>query len=66
MVSARKKHKAYKSKGIIPLLLTDGDINEIREKVQEVTTETWNKVDGHYRMLLTDIQLGIAKLTVLA
>jgi len=35
-----KKQKADKLKGAIPLVLTNGDIDEIGDKVQEVTTQT--------------------------
>lgn len=36
---SRKKHKAYKSKDKMPLVLTDGDLDEIEEKLQEVIIE---------------------------
>ena len=50
-----KKEKARKSKGVILLVFIEGDINEIGEKVQEVTTKSQNKVDDHYKMILIDV-----------
>lgn len=48
------------------LVLTKGEIDEIGEKVQEVIAETWNKVNGRYKMTLTYVQHGIVELKVLA
>lgn len=65
-MSTRQKHKANKSKGAITLSLTDGDINEIGDKVQEVTLETWDKIYNNYIMLLAYVQQGIAELRALS
>lgn len=61
----RKKQKADKSRGSIPLVLTDGDIHEISEKVQEVTTKNWDRIDDFYKEILTLVQQGIAELKAL-
>ena len=41
-MSPRKKQKVDRSKGAIPLVLTDGDVDEIGEKVKQVTTDKWS------------------------
>lgn len=51
-VSARKKQKVDNYKGAIPLILIEGDIDEIGDKVKEVTIETWERINNHYRVLL--------------
>jgi len=55
MSCLRKKQKVDKSRGVTPVLLTNGEIDEIGEKVEEVTTETWDIIDDHYRMILVEI-----------
>ena len=65
MKSARKKRKVDKSKGAIPLVLTNGDINKIGDKFHKVKIETWDKIDNLYRALLVDVQQGILELKAL-
>lgn len=50
--STIKNQKVEKYKGTIPLALTDGDIDEIGDKVQEIIVETWGRIDNHYKVLL--------------
>lgn len=57
----RTKKKVDKSKGVVLLIVTDGDIDEIAEKVQEVNAETWNKIDDCCKAM-EEVQQGFAEL----
>lgn len=37
----KKKQKVDKSKGVIPLVLTNGETDKIGENFQEVAEESW-------------------------
>jgi len=39
-IKSRKKHKADKLKQITPMVLTEGDLDQIIDKVLEITAES--------------------------
>jgi len=49
----------------MPLTLTDGDLDEMCEKIQEVTIESWNKIEDCYSALLIGVEQSITKLKIL-
>lgn len=60
----KKKQKADKAKDI--MVLTEGDLGQIGDSIQEETTESWNKVEDCYDALMTSVIKRIAKLKILA
>jgi len=61
----RKKQKENKFKGTMPLVLTEGDLDETEEKLQQVTVDSWNKTEDLYDTLLIGVEQSIAKLKIL-
>jgi len=62
---SRKKQKVDKSKGTLPMVLTDGELNEIGDKVKEATMESWRKIEDHYSALLRSVEKSIIELKIL-
>lgn len=48
------------------MFLTDGDLDQIGERIQEAMTESWNKLEYLYATLLTGVKERIAELKILA
>lgn len=38
------------------MVLTEGDLEQIRDKVLEITMESWNRVEDYYGELITGVQ----------
>lgn len=47
------------------MVLTEGDLDQIRDKVQEITMESQNRVEYRYGELITGVQQSIAELKIL-
>lgn len=62
----KKKQKADKMKYITPMVLTNGGLEQIGDRIQEVTAESWNKWEDIYSALLTSVQEHIAELKIFA
>jgi len=48
------------------MVLTEGDLDQIENKVHEITMESWNKVEDHYGKLITSVLDMFAELNILA
>jgi len=44
-----------KGKGAVPLVLTDGEIDEIAENIQGNNTKTWENIDDRYKVILAEV-----------
>lgn len=60
----KKKKKADKMKDL--MVLTKGELDLIRDKIQEATIESWNIVEDHYGALLASVAEQIVELNILA
>lgn len=47
------------------MVLTDGDLDEIGEKVQDVIAQSWRKIENCYGALLTRVEQSITELKLL-
>lgn len=47
------------------MVLSEGDLEQIGDKVQEITTEYWNMVEDRYEELITSVQESITELKIL-
>jgi len=48
------------------VVLADGDLDQITDRIQEATTKSWNKLEDRYDTLLTGVKEHIAELKILA
>lgn len=63
---SKRKDKVDKTKDKTPLILTNGDLDHIGDKIQEAMTKSWNNLEDHYTSLLTSVIECIEKLKTLA
>lgn len=49
----------------MPLVLIDGDLEYIGEKIQDATVESWNNKEDRYTTVLRGFTVHIAKLKTL-
>lgn len=49
----------------MPLVLIDGDLEYIGEKIQDATVESWNNKEDRYTTVLRGFAVHIAKLKTL-
>ena len=62
----KNKQKVDKTNGITLIFVTEGDLDKIRDKIQEVMEESWNKLEDCYDTLLIGVKECIAELNILA
>ena len=53
--SAKTKHMSNRSKGMELMVLTEGDIDEIGDKVLHITEDVWGKIEDQYKDLLKEV-----------
>lgn len=50
---------------MVSLVLTNGDIDKIAEKIQEINMKTWDKIDDRCKAILVEVKKGIVEIKVL-
>lgn len=58
----RKKQKSGKHAHVDPMVLTEGDLDEIRDKVRDKTTELWTQFEQQYMQMLGSMQKDLHEL----
>ena len=52
----KKKHKEDKTKELTPMVLTNGDLDQIGFRIQEAAMESWNNLEDRYGALLIGVE----------
>lgn len=63
---SKNKKKEDNTKDITSFILTDGDLDQIREIIQETMIESWNKLQGRYDVILSGVKDHNVELKIFA